>query len=103
VRRRGRSGPGTWRFGDVAAAWGVLEELRVAAIVDEVAGPRPAGLPLSAGTYLALSALNRLVAPCSKAGFADWWKSTAADRFAGSPPARWITGGSMPRTALSRS
>jgi len=29
----------------------------------------------------ALAALNRLVAPCSKAGFADWWKTTAADRF----------------------
>ena len=31
--------------------------------------------------YLVLAALNRLVAPCSKAGFADWWKTTAADRF----------------------
>ena len=68
-------------FGDVAAAWGVLAELGVAGIVDEVVGPGPAGLPLTAGTYLALAALNRLVAPCSKAAFADWWKSTAADRF----------------------
>jgi transposase len=68
-------------FGDVAAAWGLLEELGIAAIIDEAAGPRPAGQPLSTGTYLALAALNRLVAPCSKAGFADWWKSTAADRF----------------------
>src|ERR1022692_253942 len=68
-------------FGDVAAAWGVLEDLGVAAIIDEVTGPRPAGLPLSAGTYLALAALNRAVAPCSKLGFADWWKTTAADRF----------------------
>ncbi len=50
-------------------------------IIDEAAGPRPAGQPLSTGTYLALAALNRLVAPCSKAGFADWWKTTAADRF----------------------
>ena len=68
-------------FGDVAAAWGMLEDLQVAAIIDEVAGPQPTGLPLSAGTYLALAALNRLVAPCSKAAFADWWKTTAADRF----------------------
>jgi transposase len=68
-------------FGDVAAAWGALEDLGVAAIIDEVTGPRPAGLPLSAGTYLALAALNRLVAPCSKLAFADWWKTTAADRF----------------------
>jgi len=46
----------------------------------------PLGLPSekilqgSAGTYLALAALNRLVAPCSKAAFADWWKTTAGDR-----------------------
>ena len=51
----------------------------------EAAGPRPAGQPLSTGTYLALAVLNRLVAPCSKAGFADWWKTTAADRFAKIP------------------
>ena len=45
----------------------------------------PAGQPLSTGTYLALAALNRLVAPCSKAGFAEWWKTTAGDRFAKIP------------------
>jgi transposase len=68
-------------FGDVAAAWGMLEELGAAGIIDEAAGPRPAGQPLSTGTYLALAALNRLVAPCSKVQFAGWWKTTAADRF----------------------
>jgi transposase len=68
-------------FGDVAAAWGMLDDLGVAAVIDEVTGPRPSGQPLSTGTYLALAALGRLVAPCSKAGFADWWKTTAADRF----------------------
>jgi len=68
-------------FGAVAAAWGVLEDLGVAAVIDEVAGPGPSGLPLPAGTYLVLAALNRLVAPCSKAAFADWWKTTAAGRF----------------------
>ena len=68
-------------FGDVAAAWSMLEDLQVAAIIDEVARRQPTGLPLSAGTYLALAALNRLVDPCSKAAFADWWKTTAADRF----------------------
>src|SRR6266567_6632658 len=60
-------------FGDVAAVWGMLQQLDVAGLVDEVTGARPAGLPLSAGTYLALAALNRLVAPCSKLAFADWW------------------------------
>jgi transposase len=68
-------------FGDVAAAWGLLEEIGVAGIIDAAAGPRPAGQPLSTGTYLALAALNRLVAPCSKLAFADWWRTTAADRF----------------------
>ena len=68
-------------FGDVAAGWGMLEDLGVAAVIDEVTGSRPAGARLSAGAYLALAALNRLVAPCSKAAFADWWKATAGDRF----------------------
>ncbi len=72
-------------FGAVAAAWGMLEDLGVARIIDEVTGPRPPGQPLSTGTYLALAALNRLVAPCSKAALADWWKTTAADRFARIP------------------
>src|SRR6266567_1992826 len=68
-------------FGDVAAAWGVLDDLGVAAIIDEVAGARRGDAGASAGTCLVLAALNRLVAPCSKLGFADWWKTTAADRF----------------------
>jgi transposase len=68
-------------FGAVAAAWGLLADLGVAPIIDEVAGAGPPGLPLSPGTYLALAALNRVVDPCSKRGFADWWRTTAADRF----------------------
>jgi len=68
-------------FGDVAAAWGVLQDLGIAGIIDEVTGARRSDAGASAGTYLALAALNRLVAPCSKAAFADWWKTTAADRF----------------------
>jgi transposase len=68
-------------FGAVAAAWGLLADLGVAAVIDEEAGARPAGLPLSPGTYLALAVLNRVVDPCSKRAFADWWRTTAADRF----------------------
>src|SRR6266516_4341821 len=68
-------------FGAVAAAWGLLPDLCAAAIIDEVTGPGPSGLPLSPGTYLALAALNRVVDPCSKRGFGDWWRTTAADRF----------------------
>src|SRR5215472_2674398 len=49
-------------FGNVAAAWGILQDLGVAGIIDAEAGPKRPGQPLSAGTYLALAALNRLVA-----------------------------------------
>jgi transposase len=68
-------------FGDIAAAWGMLEDLGVAAVIDEVTGGRRSDAGASVGTYLALAALNRVVAPCSKLAFADWWKTTAADRF----------------------
>jgi len=68
-------------FGDVAAAWGVLQDLGVAGIIDEVAGARRADARATTGTCLALAALNRIVAPCSKLAFADWWKTTGADRF----------------------
>src|SRR6266851_10239641 len=46
-------------FGDVAAAWGILAELGVAGIIDEVAGARRADAGASTGTYLALATLNR--------------------------------------------
>jgi len=68
-------------FGDVAAVWGMLTRLDVAGVVDEVVGARRADAGASVGTFLALAALNRVVAPCSKAAFADWWSGIAADRF----------------------
>jgi len=68
-------------FGAVAAAWGVLEDLGVAGIIDEVTGPRRSDAGASVGTYLALAVLNRLADPCSKRAFADWWRTTAAPRF----------------------
>lgn len=67
-------------FGAVAAVWGLLGDLDVAGLIDQHV-PAVPGLPVSAGTYLALAVLNRVVDPCSKNGFADWWKTTAADRF----------------------
>src|SRR5260370_34075321 len=76
------------QFGAVAVAWGMLEDLGVARIIDEVTGPRPPGQPLSTGTYLALAALNRLVAPRAKAGVADWWKTTHAGPATHIAPAR---------------
>jgi transposase len=68
-------------FGDVAAAWSVIERLAVAQVIDEVTGSRRADAAASVGTYLALATLNRVVAPCSKLAFADWWATTAADRW----------------------
>src|SRR5882724_7186655 len=72
--------PVTWPSG----TWprpGESCRISAAAIIDEVAGARRSDAGASTGTYLALAALNRLVAPCSKLAFTDWWKTTAADRF----------------------
>src|SRR5450759_2520907 len=52
-------------FGDVAAAWGVLERLDVIGVIDSVVGTRRADAGASVGSYLALAALNRVVAPTS--------------------------------------
>src|SRR5260370_20954074 len=80
-------GTGHGELGGGAGGGGVVEDRGVAAIIDEVAGPGPSGLPQPVGTYLVLAALNRLVAPCSKLAFADWWKTTAAGRFTKIPAA----------------
>ena len=68
-------------FGDVAAVWSMLGRLRVAEIVDEVVGARRRDAGASVGTYIALATLNRVVAPCSKLAFAEWWATTAAERW----------------------
>ncbi len=67
-------------FGDLAAVWGMLERLDVIGVIDAVA-PRRAHAGASVGTYLALATANRVVAPCSKLGFADWWDTTAGPRW----------------------
>ena len=95
-------------FGAVAAVWGLLADLGVAAVIDEETGARPPGLPLSPGTYLALAALNRVVDPCSKRAFADWWRTTAADRFTKIPASAldhrrfWDAMHAVPLDALPR-
>src|SRR5712691_4429019 len=73
-------------FGDVAAVWELLCRLRVAKIVDEVAGARRSDAGASVGTYIALATLNRVVDPCSKLAFSDWWDKTACDRWLRLPP-----------------
>ena len=68
-------------FGDVAAVWEMLRRLRVAEIVDEVVGSRRSDAGASVGTYIALATLNRVVDPCSKLAFSQWWQKTAGDRW----------------------
>jgi|SRR5579875_1164210 len=67
-------------FGDLAAAWSILERLGVRSIIDEVIGARRGDAAASVGTYIALATLNRVVAPCSKLAFQQWWATTAGDR-----------------------
>lgn len=74
-------------FGDLAAAWQVLQRLQVARVIDEQVGSRRADAAASVGTYLALAALNRVVAPRSKLAFAAWWQTTAGDRLVKLPAA----------------
>ena len=80
------AGPGTpirslhKKFGDLAAVWSVLERLDVTGIVDTLV-PRRTDAGATTGTYLALAAANRIVAPCSKSALADWWASTAGPRW----------------------
>ncbi len=86
VARLSKSGPGEpdrcyhLAFGDVAAVSEMLKRLRVAEIVDDVLGSRRSDAGASVGTYIALATLNRVVDPCSKLGFLEWWGKTAGDR-----------------------
>jgi transposase len=74
------------QFGDLAAVWSVLERLGVVEVIDSVV-PRRADAAATVGTYLALACANRVVAPCSKLGFADWWATTAGPRWVKLPAA----------------
>ncbi len=67
-------------FGDLAAVWSVLARLDVAGVIDRVVARR-GDAAASVGTYIALATANRIVAPCSKLAFADWWAGTAGPRF----------------------
>jgi len=74
------------KFGDLAAVWGMLERLDVVGVIDAVA-PRRADAAASVGTYVALATANRIVAPCSKLAFAEWWAGTAGPRWTRLPAA----------------
>jgi transposase len=74
-------------FGGLAPVWGILDRLGVADAIDAVCGPRRSDAGASVGTYLALATANRVVAPCSKLGFQQWWATTAGPRFTKVPVA----------------
>jgi transposase len=74
------------RFGDLAGVWSMLQRLDVAGTVDAVV-PRRADAGASVGAYIALATANRIVDPCSKREFADWWSTTAGPRWVKLPAA----------------
>lgn len=85
ARLEGKEGPEAVRsrhlgFGDLAACLSVLKRMRVAEITDEVLGSRRKDAGASVGTLLLLMVANRVVAPCSKLAFSEWWDKTAGDR-----------------------
>ena len=61
-------------FGAVTALYSVAERLDICQVIDDVAGKRAQGLPVSASILLA--AINRAVAATSKNGFFEWFDKT---------------------------
>ena len=71
-------------LGQSAAVRGILQWLDIAGIIEDVLGSRRQGAGASTGPVLALAALNRIMAPTSKLGFADRWKATDMTNILGS-------------------
>ena len=65
-------------FGAVAACFAMSQRIRLREIIDRHVPKRNQGL--SVGTYMELAAINRVVAPTSKKGFAEWYQTTALRR-----------------------
>jgi len=68
-------------FGAVAALYDLAERLELVAQIDTHVPKR--GTAPTVGTYLLVAILNRCVAPCSKAGIAEWFQDTALRRLIG--------------------
>ena len=62
-------------FGAIAALYDLATRLRIVECIDRHVSKRGGGPTV--GTYLLVAAINRCVAPCSKASIADWFGSTA--------------------------
>ena len=70
-------------FGALAALWTLVERLDLVGIIDRVVPKRDQGV--SIGHYLVLAALNRVVAPKSKAQIGAWYAKTWLRRHWGIP------------------
>jgi transposase len=66
-------------FGASAAVFALAQALAVVATIDRHVPKRGAQGP-SVGEYLLVAALNRCIAPCSKAQIGDWYAKTALRR-----------------------
>ena len=73
-------------FGGPAALYDLTQQLALIATIDRHAGKRAQGV--SVGTYLALAAINRCLAPTSKAALADWYQRTVLRRLLPVPSRR---------------
>ncbi len=62
-------------YGGSRALFAIARRLRLVEWIDQVAPKRDQGL--SVGTYILLAAINRVLAPCSKAKFREWYQSTS--------------------------
>ena len=69
-----------YEFAGSAASFSMAQALDVVATIDRHVPKRGAQGP-SVGQYLLLAALNRCLAPTSKAGIAHWYSKTALRRF----------------------
>jgi transposase len=71
-------------FAAPAALYDLTQQLALIPTIDRHAGKRRQGV--SVGTYLTLAALNRCLAPTSKARLADWYQRTVLRRLLPVPP-----------------
>ena len=68
-------------FGAAAALYDLSERLRIVEFIDSYV-PK-AGAGPSVGTYLLVAAINRCIAPCSKASIGKWFQGTVLRRLVG--------------------
>ena len=68
-----------YEFGASAAVWDIAQNIDLLTTIDRHLPKRGSQGP-SVGQYILIAALNRCIAPCSKAHIADWYQKTALHR-----------------------